>query len=126
MRRIGLVVAVAVLVLTPFAAAAQTERVYRIGFLSLGAPPARHGMWQHLLEAMRTLNYVEGQNLVVKLGIAEGRPERLPGRVAELIQANVDVIVTTSTQETQAAKKATSTIPIVMTLLPPIRSSRGL
>jgi len=75
-------------------------------------------MWQHLLEAMRTLNYVEGQNLVVKLGIAEGRPERLPGLVAELIQANVDVIVTTSTQETQAAKKATSIIPIVMTVAP--------
>ena len=75
-------------------------------------------MWPNLLEAMRTLNYVEGQNLVVKLGLAEGRPERLPGLIADLIQAKVDVIVTTSTLETQAAKKATSTIPIVMTVVP--------
>ena len=75
-------------------------------------------MWQHLLDALRALNYVEGQNLVVKLGLAEGRPERLPGLIAELVQAKVDVIVTTSTHETQAAMKATSTIPIVMTLAP--------
>jgi putative tryptophan/tyrosine transport system substrate-binding protein len=75
-------------------------------------------MWPNLLEAMRTLNYVEGENLVVKLGLAEGRPERLPGLIADLIQAKVDVIVTTSTLETQAAKKATSTIPIVMTVVP--------
>ena len=47
-----------------------------------------------------------------------GKPERLPGLVAELLQAKVDVIVTTSTLETLAAKKATSTIPIVMTLVP--------
>jgi len=58
------------------------------------------------------MNYVEGQNLVVKLGLAEGRPERLPGLIAELLHAKVEVIVTTSTQETQAAMKATSTIPI--------------
>ena len=100
------------------ALAQQTERAYRVGFLSLGAQPARQGLWHHLVETMRTMNYVEGQNLVVKLGFAEGRPERLPSLVAELVQAKVDVIVTTSTQETQAAKKATSTISIVMTLAP--------
>src|SRR5437660_1287149 len=99
-------------------AAPQAERVYRVGFVTLGSPPTRRGMWQNLLEAMRALNYVEGQNLVVSSAIAEGRPERLPGLVADLVQAKVDVIVTTSTQETQAAKKATSTIPIVMTLAP--------
>ena len=71
-----------------------------------------------MLEAMRAMNYVEGQNLVLKLGLAEGKSERLPGLVAELVQAKVDVIVTTSTQETQAATKGTSTIPIVMTLVP--------
>src|SRR5262245_20156500 len=117
MLRIALMLAVA-LTLAPIVAQAQSERIFRVGFLSLGSPPERHGMWQHLLEALRIMNYVEGHNLVVKLGVAEGRPERLPGLVAELIHANVDVIVTTSTQETQAAKKATSTIPIVMTVTP--------
>jgi len=120
MQLIGLTVVLALaLTLAPLTVLAQqTERVYRVGFVSLGGHPPRHGMWPNLLEAMRTLNYVEGQNLVVKLGLAEGRPERLPGLIADLIQAKVDVIVTTSTLETQAAKKATSTIPIVMTVVP--------
>jgi putative ABC transport system substrate-binding protein len=98
--------------------AQQTGRVYRVGFLSLGARPTQHGLWKTLLDALRERNYVEGQNLIVRLALAEGRPERLPGLVAELMQAKVDVIVTTSTQETLAAKKATSTVPIVMTLVP--------
>ncbi|HZO41058.1 MAG TPA: ABC transporter substrate binding protein, partial [Methylomirabilota bacterium] len=121
MQLIGLAVVLAIAVtLAPLSALAQqqTERVYRVGFVTLGGHPSGHGMWQHLLDALRALNYVEGQNLVVKLGLAEGRPERLPGLVAELLHAKVDVIVTTSTQETEAAKKATSTIPIVMTLAP--------
>jgi putative ABC transport system substrate-binding protein len=120
MQLIGLTAVLALaLTLAPLTVLAQqTERVYRVGFVSLGGHPSRHGMWQNLLDAMRAMNYVEGQNLVVKLGLAEGRPERLPGLIAELVQAKVDVIVTTSTQETQAAKKATSTIPIVMTLAP--------
>ena len=107
------------LLAAPLAAEAQQAgRVYRVGFLSLGARPAQHGMWHTLLEAMRELNYVEGQNLIVRVAFAEGKPERLPGLVAELMQAKVDVIVTTSTLETLEAKKATSTVPIVMTLVP--------
>jgi len=67
---------------------------------------------------MRELNYEEGRNLVVRLAFAEGRPERLPSLIADLMEAMVDVIVTTATQETVAAKRATSTIPIVMTVAP--------
>jgi putative ABC transport system substrate-binding protein len=104
---------------TPLATEAQQPgRVYRVGFLSLGARPTQHGLWPSLLEALRERNYVEGRNLVVHLAFAEGKPERLPGLVAELMQANVDVIVTTSTQETLTAKKATTQVPIVMTLAP--------
>jgi putative ABC transport system substrate-binding protein len=103
----------------PLAAEAQQAgKVYRIGYVSLGAHPERSGLWQKLLEAMREADYVEGENLIAKFALAEGYPERLPGLVAELVRAKVDVIVTTSTQETLAAKKATSTIPIVMTLVP--------
>src|SRR5262245_4058633 len=103
----------------PFAVEAQQPRkIYRIGLVSLGARPTPSGVWQNLLDAMRDLNYVEGQNLVTRLALAEGKPERLAGLVADLMQAKVDVIVTTSTQETLAAKRATSMIPIVMTLVP--------
>jgi putative ABC transport system substrate-binding protein len=98
--------------------AQQAGTVHQVGFVSLGARPTRQGILRKLLDAMRELNYVESQNLVVRLAVAEGKPERLPGLVAELVQAKVDVIVTTSTQETLAAKQATSTIPIVMTLVP--------
>ena len=59
-----------------------------------------------------------GGALVVNLALAEGRPERLLGLIADLVPAKVDVIVITSTHETLAAKKATSIIPIVMTLAP--------
>jgi hypothetical protein len=52
----------------------QAGRVYRVGFLSLGARPAQHRMWHTLLEAMRELNYVEGQNLIVSIAFAEGKP----------------------------------------------------
>src|SRR5437899_11379899 len=96
----------------------QTGRVYQVGFVSLASQPAKGGFWRTIIDAMRELNYVEGQNLVVRLASAEGRPERLPGLIGDLMQAKVDVIVTTSTQETLAAMKATSTIAIVMTLAP--------
>ena len=100
------------------AGAQQATRMYRVGLVSLGSGSTRHGMWQSFLEAMRELDYVEGRNLVITLAIAEGRPETLPGLLAALLRATVDVIVTTSTRETMAVKRATSTIPVVMTLTP--------
>jgi putative ABC transport system substrate-binding protein len=120
MRLIGLAAVLALSLSTePLVAEAQhAGKVYQVGFVSLGARPTQHGMWQKFLDAMRELDYVEGQNLIVRLAFAEGKPERLPGLVAGLLQAKVDVIVTTSTLETLAARKATTTIPIVMTLVP--------
>jgi len=103
----------------PLAAGApQVERAYQVGLLTLGADPARSGFWQKFLEAMRELNYVEGRNLIVRRAFADGKADRMPGLVADLVQAKVDVMVTTSTLETLAAKRATSTIPIVMTVVP--------
>jgi putative tryptophan/tyrosine transport system substrate-binding protein len=57
---------------------------------------------------------VEGQNLVVERRWIEGREERIPALVAELLGNNVDVLVTTHTGAVRAAKQATSTVPIVM------------
>ena len=117
-RRLLLTWSVGMLAAPLVARAQQTGKVYQVGYVSLGTRPAPSSMWGRLLEAMRELNYVEGQNLTLRLALAEGKPERLPGLIGELVQAKVDVIVTTSTQETLAAKKASSTIPIVMTLVP--------
>ena len=100
------------------AGAQQVERAYQVGLLTLGADPTRSGFWQKFLEAMRELNYVEGRNLIVRRAFADGKADRMRGLVADLVQAKVDVIVTTSTLETLAAKRATPTIPIVMTVVP--------
>jgi len=106
------------LVAAPRAGEAQQERkIYRVGLLSMGTITPDVPMWSAFIDAMREHNYVEGRNLVLRRGAAgDGRPDRLPGFVAGFLRDGVDVIVTTSTRETQAAKQATSTIPIVMTL----------
>ena len=98
--------------------AQQGQRVYRVGLLSLGSRPGRTRDVAELPRRHAGVGLHQGRNLSVALGFAEGRAERLPALVADQVRAKVDVIVTTSTQETQAARNATSTIPIVMTLVP--------
>jgi putative ABC transport system substrate-binding protein len=74
-------------------------------------------VWPHALEAfrqgLRALGWIEGQNIVIEYRWAEGRFDRLPGLIAELIRLKVDLIVAPTSIYTGAAKQATSTIPIV-------------
>ena len=104
----------------PLAAGAQQAvKVYRVGTLTIGfRDPTQPDWWQPFIDAMRELGYVEGRNLFLKRAVAAGQPERLAGLADDLVRAQVDVIVTTSWRETQAAMQATSTIPIVMTFAP--------
>lgn len=101
----------------PLAVRAQrSDRVRRIGVLMpLGEndPEARRRItvFSHTLKG---LGWVEGQTVVFESRYADGKPERLPVLAAELVRANVDVIVTQAAQPVEAARKATSTIPIVM------------
>jgi putative tryptophan/tyrosine transport system substrate-binding protein len=60
------------------------------------------------------LGWTEGQNIAFEARFADGKPERLAPLAAELVRANVNVIVTNAAQPIEAARKATSTIPIVM------------
>jgi putative tryptophan/tyrosine transport system substrate-binding protein len=87
-------------------------KVYRIGFL-WDAPT----VWPHALEAfrqgLRDLGWVNGQNLVVEYRWTEGRFDRLPSLVEELLRLKVDLIVAPTSIYTEAAQRATSTIPIV-------------
>jgi putative ABC transport system substrate-binding protein len=100
------------------AEAQQPGRVYTIGILSLGFQDSGPVWWEVFLAAMRELNYVQGRNLLVKSAFASDQPERLAGLAEGLVRAGVDVIVTTSVRETRAARQATLTIPIVMTIAP--------
>src|SRR5229473_571976 len=99
----------------PFHAAAQQPgKVYRIGILNAGSgvsPELRSA----LPEALRELGWVEGKNVVFERRYAENRLDLLPKLAAELVGLNVDVIAAAGTLAPIAAKRATSTIPIVMT-----------
>jgi putative ABC transport system substrate-binding protein len=115
MTTLGLLVTLALAVLvTPLAPEAQPPPpVYRIGYL-LGGTRTQEPFLEVFLEAMRALGYVEGQNLVLEYRAAEGRYERLPALAAELVRLQVDVLLAVITPAAQAAKQATTTIPIVM------------
>jgi len=96
----------------------QSMKVYRMGIVSIAGDPTQPLTWRPLFDAMRDLGYVEGQNLSVERAFARGRAEDLPGLVKQLMRSGVDVVVTTGTRETAAAKQATSTTPIVMLVVP--------
>ena len=101
----------------PFATRAQqSERVRRLGLLQGLA--ADDPEWQRRFGAfkrsLQDLRWTEGQNVTFEGRFADAKPERLPVLAAELVRANVDVIVTNAAQSIEAARKATSTIPIVM------------
>lgn len=95
----------------PFSAQAQqAARVYRIGFVSPISPgPTIAAFRQGLKEA----GYVEGKNVIIEARFAEGHLDRLPELVAEVIRLKVDVLVTGSNLGALAAKRATTTIPVV-------------
>ena len=114
MRRIGLAVvlslSVSVAPLAPDAQVPATQR-HRIGFLNAARPGGPESV---LREALRSLGYVEGANLVIDAKAAHGIVERLPALTRELLDAKPEVIVAFSTTAAQAAKAATTTTPIVM------------
>ena len=117
MRVIGLAVVLTLsLTLAPLAAEAQPAgKTYRIGFLA-NVPPTTPQVarnWDGLTQGLREHGYVEGKNLQIERRYAEGRPERWPELASELVRLKVDLIVVNTTPAAVAAKKATSTIPIV-------------
>jgi ABC-type uncharacterized transport system substrate-binding protein len=104
------------LLAAPLAAEAQPAgKVYRIGLLEYSVPdPARQALWNALRQRMRELGYVEGQNVAFEARWAHDDSDRLSRLAAELAGLKVDLIVTAATVSALAAKRATSTIPIVM------------
>src|SRR6476646_4326182 len=91
-------------------------KVARIGFLGSASATGSAKSVEAFRAGLRDLGYVEGRNIAIEFRWAEGQYDRLSALVAELIRLNVDVIVTHGTPGTRTAKKATSTIPIVMAI----------
>ena len=96
-----------------YAAAQQPVKSFRIGILSLAGQTSTK-IFDAFRDALRTLGYVEGQNITIEYRLADGDSSRLPVMAGELVRLPVDVIVVDGgTNVTQIAHAATRTIPIV-------------
>lgn len=115
-RRTFLLTSLAGAVATPVAAGAQQPaKVSRVGYLSQLSPsdPTYASLRDALLQGLREQGYVEGRTITIEWRFAEGSESRLPKLAAELVRLNVDLLFAEATPSALAAKKATSTIPIV-------------
>jgi putative ABC transport system substrate-binding protein len=92
---------------------AQSQRLPRIGYLTLRASPSESD--KAFLQALQKLGYIDGQNITIQYRWAAGKVENLPKLAEELVGMQADLIIAATTPAVQAAKSATSTIPIVMT-----------
>jgi putative tryptophan/tyrosine transport system substrate-binding protein len=97
------------------AEAQQTKKIPRIGFVTGGS--TRGPQVDAFRQGLRDLGYVEGKTILVEYRDLEGKPDRSPDLVAELVDLKVDVIVVSPITAIRAAKQATKTIPIVMLTL---------
>jgi len=96
--------------------AQQTGKIWRIGYLAVGARPPDGELPGSLRQALQELGYIEGKNVTYAGRWAEAKRERLPALVAELVALKVDLIITQGSAAALACREATSTTPIVMTL----------
>lgn len=112
---IGFVLSSLLLALSLPAEAQQPKRVPRIGYvLSSGSPGSPSPTFGGFRQGLGDLGYVEGKNILIERRYAEGRLDRIPALVNDLVQQNVDIIVAVNNVAIRAAKKATQTIPIVI------------
>ena len=103
------------LLAAPLAAEAQPAgRVYRIGFLGNSTAALEANLVGPFREGLRDLGYVEGRNVLIEYRWAEGKYDRFPALIGELLALKVAVIVTAGTPATLAVKKATTSVPLVM------------
>src|SRR5437764_1229512 len=112
-RRAFLSAVILGLLAAPAVEAQQVGKIPRVGFVEAGSRSAN----QHFADAFRAglheRGYVEGQNITVEERWAEGKIERFPDLLADLLRLKVDVIVQASGLGAVAAKKVTTTVPVV-------------
>jgi putative ABC transport system substrate-binding protein len=101
----------------PLALRAQRPAaIPRIGYLSVGSPQTNAAFLGALKDALRDLGYVEGKNIAFDVEWAGGRAYDFPQLAASVVRRNPNAIVTTCIPSTRAAKQATGTIPVVMSV----------
>jgi putative tryptophan/tyrosine transport system substrate-binding protein len=97
------------------ATAQQPGKIFRIGFLDPSTPAGSAGLVEVFLQELGKLGWIEGKNFIIEYRFGEQKPERVPELAADLVRLKVDLIVVSGITAALAAKKATTTIPIVMT-----------
>jgi len=102
------------LLVSPCAHAAQTSKMYRIGWLSAGSPETNKSLLLAFQDGLRKHGLIEGQNISIEYRWAAGNLDRLPSLAAELVELKPDVIVTAPASSGVVVKRLTSTIPIVL------------
>src|SRR3989442_10898094 len=106
-RRFFTTAAADVLAAPRAAAAEQARRVYRVGILF---QTTDRNFFEVILQSLRELGYIEGQNLAIEVRSADGRVERLPGLAAELVGIPADLLIDDGAAGTRAAKCTSATI----------------
>jgi putative ABC transport system substrate-binding protein len=114
-RKLSWLITAILLALAHRAEAQQPGKVFRIGFLDPSTPSGMAVLVDAFRQELNKLGWIEGKNITIEYRFAEQKSERLPELAAELVRLKVDLIVTSGGPTPLAAKKATSTIPIVMT-----------
>ena len=110
---IGLL-AIVFLLTVSSADAQQTGKVFHIGLLDNGTTSGMAVLWSAFREEMSKLGWVEGKNLTIEYRFGEGKRDQLPELAADLVRLKVDLIVAAGDPAASAAKKATTSTPIVM------------
>jgi len=113
-RAVLFLLAASILICVRLAEAQQTGKVFRIGFLTATTASGSAGLLETFRQEMRKLGWIEGKNIAVEYRFAEQKSERLVDLAADLVRLKVDLIVVEATPAALAAKKATTTVPIVM------------
>ena len=99
----------------PFPARAQQAgKIFRIGYLDNSTAAGSAVLVKAFLHELSKLGWIEGKNFTIEYRFAENKTERLPELAADLVRLKVDLIVVSETNASLAAKRATTTIPIVM------------
>jgi putative tryptophan/tyrosine transport system substrate-binding protein len=111
----SILVAAMLLAVAIIAEAQQPKKVPRIGYVSGTGDPSNPGPYvEAFRQGLRDLGYIEGKTIVIEYRGAEGKRDRIPNLVAELVQLKVDALVSGNFAVARAAKQATESIPIVM------------
>ncbi len=110
----SILIAAMLLATAGLTAAQQPPKILRIGFLTAGSSSTIPARIDAFRQGLRELGYVEDKNIVIEWRFGEGKLDRLPALVSELVRLKVDVILSAGAAVTRPAKDATKTIPIVM------------